>query len=832
MELTALSLNVAEGLNPPDQQQRALLNAQPANPFVGLRPFESTESLLFFGRREQTIELLKQLHRTHFLAVVGSSGCGKSSLIRAGLIPKLKAGFVTERRVRWSVAIMKPGDAPLQNLARAISEVSADAQAGEAAGTLLNEIRGAGVRALLDHLAPLLKDSDVNLLLLVDQFEEIFRFNRYNETDEQSEPCPQKEQQRDEATEFVRLMLALVAQRELPIYVVMTMRSDFLGDCDAFYGRPEAMNQTQYLVPRLTRQLCHEAIEGPVRLFGQTVAPRLVDRVLNDVGEESDQLPVMQHALMRTWDEWRREGHGPLDLPHYEAAGTYKDALSKDAENALKGMSDEELWITKRLFQSLTDTDAGGRRVRRPVHLSEVEASTGASRAKLMEIIDHFRGQRSFLTVAESEVKDDPLIDISHESLIRQWKTLRDWADEEARSRATYLRVVDAALRRQQRQAKLWGNPDLQLALNWRAQAKPNEAWSRRYNPPENSATAFHSAMKFLDQSKQQRLRVLLLYCLLLLTGIVLLAGFARSRQQVLIAEAREAAEMTQQQEESKHKEELTSLMVSEAEQRRIFAEAAQKESDKAREAAEKQGQFAVQQEREAERQKQMAEAQRRDAEKQRLLAILKSQEANQQRELALVRLEELNREKEQLALQSTKLETQLILTREARDEAARERDQAAKERDAAMMAMNQEKGLRQAAQDALRQRDEEQKEKEKAQQQVAQLEKERREREERIEAYRRGDAVTYHHPLLGNIQYRKLANGGMELLDNWVEKNIMTAEIPELKGIPNSSGEPEGTIRFYRCGVAQLQAAFREIKERGFFDRILSLDRTFVDST
>src|SRR5262245_33251738 len=95
-------------------------NAFPSNPFVGLRPFDSDEALLFFGRREQTVELLQQLHRTHFIAVVGSSGCGKSSLIRAGLIPKLKAGFLVHDLDQWRVAVMKPGDAPIRNLATAL----------------------------------------------------------------------------------------------------------------------------------------------------------------------------------------------------------------------------------------------------------------------------------------------------------------------------------------------------------------------------------------------------------------------------------------------------------------------------------------------------------------------------------------------------------------------------------------------------------------------------------------------------------------------------------------------------------------------------------------
>ena len=95
-------------------------SAAVANPFVGLRPFERHESMLFFGRREQTIELLEKLHDTHFVGVVGSSGCGKSSLIRAGLIPKLLAGFLVADRDRWLIATMKPGAGPIQNLASAL----------------------------------------------------------------------------------------------------------------------------------------------------------------------------------------------------------------------------------------------------------------------------------------------------------------------------------------------------------------------------------------------------------------------------------------------------------------------------------------------------------------------------------------------------------------------------------------------------------------------------------------------------------------------------------------------------------------------------------------
>jgi ABC-type Fe3+/spermidine/putrescine transport system ATPase subunit len=472
----------------------------PLNPFVGLRPFESDESLLFFGRREQTIELLQHLHSARFLAVVGSSGCGKSSLIRAGLIPKLKAGLLVEDRDRWRIATMKPGDGPLGNLAAALFSAFGVEQSAASIGELLDHIRSEGAQAITARVEEWLVEADANILLLVDQFEEIFRFGLRDD-----DP-----QQRDEATDFVSIMLALARQRMVPIYVVLTMRSDFLGDCDNFYGLPEAMNRSQYLVPRLTRKQRQEAIEGPARLFGATLAPRLLDRLLNDLGQQKDQLPVMQHALMRTWENWQQTKAGPIDLAHYEAVGTLKDALSRDADRALDGLNSDESRITAKLFQALTDTDSRGRRIRRPAHLSEVVNITGTTRGQMLNVIDRFRSDgRSFLNLSQDRIDDDALIDISHESLIRQWKTLRDWVDREAESRAMYLRLVDAAVRHREGKAKLWGNPDLQLAREWRERQLPNKAWAVRYSPE------FETSMAFIDKSLRQRRLTLTLLSLL-----------------------------------------------------------------------------------------------------------------------------------------------------------------------------------------------------------------------------------------------------------------------------------------------------------------------------
>ena len=488
------------------------------NPFVGLRPFKTEESLLFFGRNEQTIELLQRLHQTRFLAVVGSSGCGKSSLIRAGLIPKLKAGFLIEERDRWLTATMKPGDAPLQNLARSLLEAAFKDATEPAIEEFVKQIGQSGADAVITRLAPALSDSSSNLLLLIDQFEEIFRFGVESGNAEQ----------RDEAEDFVALMLALAAQPNLPIYVVLTMRSDFIGDCDNFYGLPEAMNRSQYLVPRLTRRQRQQAIEGPIRLFGATISPRLLDRVLNDVGDKSDQLPVMQHALMRTWEEWKRDGETRgqgdgemggkgngenlqlVDVRHYEAVGTLTDALSRDAEAALAALSEEDRKIAERMFQALTDTDARNRQIRRRAHLSELCAITEASRETIETIFKEFSGNgRSFLTATKGA---DPLIDISHESLIRQWRQASDWVKTETDWRDHYKRLShDAEIHRQSGKPEdLLKGSQLTSALEWQEKRNPNPAWARRYSPDLEAEVAdqrFDAAVNFLAESRDERER-------------------------------------------------------------------------------------------------------------------------------------------------------------------------------------------------------------------------------------------------------------------------------------------------------------------------------------
>lgn len=466
-----------------------------ANPYVGLRPFFAEDALYFYGRDKQTAELLDILRANRFVGVVGSSGCGKSSLVRAGLLPALLGGFLVGDRDRWRFVQVKPGDAPLTNLATGLAEALGDGP--DTVPALEAAIRADHVDGLVTFLDARL--AGANLLVLVDQFEELFAF-RGDADGDAAVHDPEQARRRAESIDYVDLLLRLAARPGMPIYVAITMRTDFLGDCDLFLGLPEALNRGRYLVPRLTRDELRDAIECPAVLCGQTVAPRLTDRVLNDLGDRSDRLPVVQHALLRTWDEWARASIGPLDTPHFDAAGGLEGALAQDAEHAMAGL---DAGVVERIFKRLTGTDVQQRRIRTPARMSELMAVSGASRAAVEAVVAKFEGDgRSFLHASADGQAGDPRVDISHESLIRQWPRLRDWVDAERAARDALADLVQRARKHASGAAALLVNPELAIATNWRRTVAPTSDWAARYcSSPED----FTTASAYLDASDTQR---------------------------------------------------------------------------------------------------------------------------------------------------------------------------------------------------------------------------------------------------------------------------------------------------------------------------------------
>src|SRR5688572_13255026 len=529
-----------------------------SNPFPGLRPFKIEESHLFFGREGQSDEVLLKLSKNRFVGVIGPSGSGKSSFIYCGVMPILYGGFLTDASPNWEVVVTRPGAGPIDNLAEALLKnnpeyLSADTEEKKIKRAIFSTLLRSSSLGLVEAIEQTRKDADVNYLVLVDQFEELFRFKEGHDANSVNETLA-----------FVNLLMEAVNYPDAPIYVAITMRSDSIGDCAQFPELTRKINDSHYLIPQLTRDQRRKAVEGPVAVGGANISPRLTQQLLNDLGDNPDQLPILQHALMRTWSYWssyKDYEEEPVDLKHYEAIGTMSEALSQHANEAFDELTEDQKRICELLFKAITEKRGENFGIRRPTRLNEIAAIADVSEEEVIAVVDRFREPgRSLLTPAYGlQITSKSMVDISHESLMRIWVRLKNWVDDEAEAVQMYTRLAEAASMYQVGKAGLWRPPDLQLALNWQAKHKPTLIWGQRYNP------AFERTMIFLEYSKkewetEQRIKELeqkrklkrarivalvlgtaVVICLLFLMYAFVQKGKAETQEKIAIAQTLEA---------------------------------------------------------------------------------------------------------------------------------------------------------------------------------------------------------------------------------------------------------------------------------------------------
>jgi tetratricopeptide (TPR) repeat protein len=400
-------------------------------PFPGLRPFFFADRGFFFGRERQAFALYRLVENGRFIAVIGGSGSGKSSLVLAGLQGLLADETADSGGPTWAFLGMRPGGAPITRLAGALSKLSAKDSPDETArrrDRIEWTLRQSGF-SFDSALAEAGGLTGRSLILVVDQFEELFRFGLAGLGYRRG--GVEEARRRDEATQFVQILLDADRRRLENVRVLITMRSDFIGDCASFHGLSEAVSATQYLVPNLTRSQLEEAIRKPVEKAGGTIEPELIERLLNDCGDELDQLPVLQHCLMRLWDRAGAEpalgGARHLTRATYDAIGRMTDALSRHADEIFAQCPGKELAI-EQAFRALSEVDREGRAIRRALRFDQLLAETGVSETDLRAGLDRFRAPNcSFLLPSLSAtptLASDDRIDIGHESLLRRWKKI------------------------------------------------------------------------------------------------------------------------------------------------------------------------------------------------------------------------------------------------------------------------------------------------------------------------------------------------------------------------------------------------------------------------
>ena len=420
-------------------------------PYLGLRYFEETDADLFYGRDEHVAELLGNLAENRFVAVMGSSGSGKSSLVRAGLLPELRSSMIPKAGPRWEVIEFKPGQAPLGELSSAIGS----ALGVENARELVEE----GPLGIARAVAEAKPEEGTNILVIADQFEEVFRFQR-----EESSQGREAEAA-EECQALVRRLLDAAAQSELPIYVLLVMRSDYLGECAQFPDLPERMSESLYLVPRLRRDQLQEAITAPV---GGAMEPAVTQRLLSEVGSDPDQLPRLQHLLARMWD---RAGGGRLTMKHYDDAGGWEGGLEQHLEEVYGRLGEAWQVVCQRIFQQLSELDKG-RAVRRRAEIPELVRLCGEGTEEVVEKLRE-----------EGFVLPSNPVDITHECVLRGWKKGQEWLDDEEHARGFYRELV----KRMDRPGRLHAADLREVAREGRV-GRLNADWAGRYGTADEFA--------------------------------------------------------------------------------------------------------------------------------------------------------------------------------------------------------------------------------------------------------------------------------------------------------------------------------------------------------
>jgi energy-coupling factor transporter ATP-binding protein EcfA2 len=535
-------------------------------PYPGLRPFNEDESIFFKGRDEHIEQIVKQLEEKKFLMLTGASGDGKSSLIYAGVIPNARAGFFKAKFNNWIVADFRPEREPLTNMATAISDqlkindiprIEKELSYGFSSLIDIYKSSPYWIDQQSETFTQLTADEQkkakrkgANLLILVDQFEEFFT----NPENYHNGKCSIESQAViNSLLETTRLAI----EQDVPIYIVCTMRSDYIGQCASFRGLPEYIGYSQFFVPRLKRKEIYQVIEEPAQLNGNKISKRLVEMLINEMNDGIDQLPVLQHSLNQIWQK-ANSGQVEMDIIHFaKINGIPKNQLTPaDKEefetwfNTIPEFKKEfftqsslgdvldahanELFETANSFsETITDHDAKlivetafkcltkideSRAVRNRMTLEEVTQIINQphiTTSIVAQVLYVFRVQgNTFLkpfifdvTAEAKELSGSSVLDITHESLIRNWKKLTDWAKDEYDNLITWQDF--------NKQLQRWTDSNkssdyllpigpLTFFENWFNTAKPNTYWLVRYDEREvNQEKKLQDAEITLNNAKQ-----------------------------------------------------------------------------------------------------------------------------------------------------------------------------------------------------------------------------------------------------------------------------------------------------------------------------------------
>lgn len=448
------------------EQQQARHIADSRNPYRGLAAFQVDEAHLFFGREALTQRLVQRFHSLwetaqspRLLAILGHSGSGKSSVSRAGLLARLvRTGELGEQVPR--IAMVKPGERPLESLARALvpllpAEVSMlPAQRQLALEALLREPRipGQGLRRFAADLAEI---AAAPLLVFVDQFEELYTL------------C----QSTSERNLFIENLLAAVRDRPCQVGVVLTLRTDFVGELQTHHPELGRLVAAQHeLVPAMSGDELRDAIAKPAELAGMPLDEATLELLCLQTQGHQGTLPLLEFALTRIWEGMQAGEEAGVTLRKLGGVG---GALAGEAEKLYSALSEAEQATARRALVRLVHLGEGTRDTRRRAPLSEL-CGLGETEAWVLSVLRKFAGEHARLLTLGGE-GNETVAEVTHEALFEHWSQLREWIAQSRSDRSLHDRALEAAKlwqRAGRSTGRLWRPPDLDLLRDYQ-QRKP-----------------------------------------------------------------------------------------------------------------------------------------------------------------------------------------------------------------------------------------------------------------------------------------------------------------------------------------------------------------------
>jgi WD40 repeat protein/class 3 adenylate cyclase len=396
---------------------QAIEGLEARNPYKGLRAFEEADAADFFGREALTEHLVERLPQTRFLAVVGPSGSGKSSVVRAGLVPALRRGAL-DGSERWRIVEMFPGTHPLEELEAGLLKYA------ENPPSSLMEQLADRERGLVRALKRILPADDSELVLVIDQLEELFTL-------------VEDETQR---SGFLSIIEGAVGDPQSRLRVVATLRADFYDRPLLYSGFAELLRDYVEAVVPLTPNEFERAIAGPAVRAGATLEPGLLPEMLADVASEPGALPLLQYALMELYD--RRENN-VLTKRAYRAIGGVSGALAQRAEQNYAAMGEDAREAARQLFLRLVTPGEGTEDTRRRIDRAELEAIQ-VNRRAMTTAVDAF-GTSRLLSFDRDPRTGSPTVELAHEALVREWGRFRRWVDAAREDLRLHRRLAAAA---------------------------------------------------------------------------------------------------------------------------------------------------------------------------------------------------------------------------------------------------------------------------------------------------------------------------------------------------------------------------------------------------